>query len=764
LEEVGKEEINLNQEIHNATKMNNSKKEGPEKKKQSLSKNEGTIFAYLRRSTKKEEQRDSKEKQNDCIDIMARDLWIEIESIRIFEDDFTWFKITTRNGTPVTKRPWYKALMEEIDKCKKPCILLVYDVSRLARNIPDGTIICEKLWLHGNINKKRIEYIRFYDGTRWDSKTQEEEIYTAFLRANSYSSALAKKKQDSNIASLIRGIMPKTIKAPPWLTNTDRGMKENEFMPRIRKAFEMKAEWRLEKEISKYLSLYGINIKTWNLMTLVWSKTQYIWEYTHPKTWEVFENLKFTSGNTAISRDLWNRTHKRIGKKAGGYWEWQQGDIIRELLKWGHDKDKAFSVELKKGKFKSYKSNAYGGFNRTELKILKEFLRTIPEKVVDLYIELEKSFYDSEYHKEKYQDRLNELGKIEAPKEFTVKLGDKLATMSQTDREYWKKILERHDLISKRITALRFGKEETAYDTLTREEMQEAIINYTKEETLYIYGKEGGIAKKMTEALLRWEDIEYPMTAEMKKREEIMILKIKKTQKTKKFLDYSRELEEWEIKVLEMLADYNTEEWKNTRISERDIYTSQRKEVADIFAKYLQEISWVGKEEEELRSDRKKSLENEIEKKSQIIKSKHVNLVDLFASWDITKEDFDMLKTKMEDEKWEIEILKKELESISRSSDIEEFFDRLPDILWKTFELSSKVLSTAEIQGMKEDILKLIEICTFELEINNKKELKIKLFDALEGVMYPNGGRYRIRTYIAYTEGWFPTSSINTCT
>lgn len=726
--------------------MNNSKKDGPEKKKQSLSKDEGTIFAYLRRSTKKEEQRDSKEKQNDCIDIMARDLWIEIEDIRIFEDDFTWFKITTRNGTPVTKRPWYKALMEEIDKCKKPCILLVYDVSRLARNIPDGTIICEKLWLHGNINKRRIEYIRFYDGTQWDNKTQEKDIYSAFLEANSYSSALAKKKQDSNIASLIRGIMPKTIKAPPWLINTDKGMKENEYMPHIRKAFEMKAEWRLEKEISKYLSLYGINIKTWNLMTLLWSKTQYIWEYTHPKTWEVFENLKFTSWNTAISRDLWDRTHKRIGKKAGGYGEWQQGDIIRELLKWGHDKDKAFSVELKKGKFKSYKSNAYGGFNRTELKILKEFLRTIPEKIVDLYIELEKSFYASEYYKEKYQDRLNELGKIEPPKEHAVKLQDRLASMSQTDREYWEEILERHNLISKRITALRFGKEETAYDALTGEEIEEEIINYIKEETLYIYGKEGSIAKKLTEALLRWEDIEYPMTAEMKKREKTMILKIRKAQKTKKFQDYSRELEEWEIKVLEMFGDHNTEEWKNTRISERNIYTTQRKEVADIFAKYLQEISWVGKEEKEWRENQGKSLENDIKKKSQSVKTKHSKLIDLFTSWDITKEDFDIGKEKMEEEKKEIETLEKELESISGSSDIEEFFNRLPDILWKTFELSSKVLSNAEIQGMKADILKLMEICTFELEINTKKELKIKLFEGLEDLWNHNGGWWGIRT------------------
>ena len=62
------------------------------------------IFAYLRRSTKKEEQRDSKQKQNDSVDLMAKDIGINIEDIQIFEDDFTGFKINTKNGKPQTKR------------------------------------------------------------------------------------------------------------------------------------------------------------------------------------------------------------------------------------------------------------------------------------------------------------------------------------------------------------------------------------------------------------------------------------------------------------------------------------------------------------------------------------------------------------------------------------------------------------------------------------------------------------------------------------
>ena len=70
----------------------------PEKIKyplQTLNRSWKTVFAYLRRSTKKEEQKDSKQKQNDSIDLMAKDIGINIEDIQIFEDDFTGFKINT---------------------------------------------------------------------------------------------------------------------------------------------------------------------------------------------------------------------------------------------------------------------------------------------------------------------------------------------------------------------------------------------------------------------------------------------------------------------------------------------------------------------------------------------------------------------------------------------------------------------------------------------------------------------------------------------
>ncbi len=56
---------------HNATRYGvNEYKQVP---LQSVTKTGKPIFAYLRRSTKKEEQKESKQKQNDAIDIMAKD-------------------------------------------------------------------------------------------------------------------------------------------------------------------------------------------------------------------------------------------------------------------------------------------------------------------------------------------------------------------------------------------------------------------------------------------------------------------------------------------------------------------------------------------------------------------------------------------------------------------------------------------------------------------------------------------------------------------
>ena len=49
----------------------------------------------------------------------------------------------------------------------------------------------------------------------------------------------------------------------------------------------------------------------------------------------------------------------------------------------------------------------------------------------------------------------------------------------------------------------------------------------------------------------------------------------------------------------------------------------------------------------------------------------------------------------------------------------------------KHSNFQKKAFLDQDFEQSREDIMKLVEITTFELEINNKKELRIKLFDWL---------------------------------
>ena len=65
---------------------------------------------------------------------------------------------------------------------------------------------------------------------------------------------------------------------------------------------------------------------------------------------------------------------------------------------------------------------------------------------------------------------------------------------------------------------------------------------------------------------------------------------------------------------------------------------------------------------------------------------------------------------------------------------MEEFINRLPEIITNLHELSSKMLSNQEYEGWREDLRKFIQIVSHELILTNKKELKIKLFEGLENL------------------------------
>jgi len=68
--------------------------------------------------------------------------------------------------------------------------------------------------------------------------------------------------------------------------------------------------------------------------------------------------------------------------------------------------------------------------------------------------------------------------------------------------------------------------------------------------------------------------------------------------------------------------------------------------------------------------------------------------------------------------------IQSEIHALSESTDFSKFLEKSLQRLSKTFELSNKALSKEENKGLKEDRLRLIEITTFELSVNEKKSLK----------------------------------------
>ena len=85
-----------------------------------------------------------------------------------------------------------------------------------------------------------------------------------------------------------------------------------------------------------------------------------------------------------------------------------------------------------------------------------------------------------------------------------------------------------------------------------------------------------------------------------------------------------------------------------------------------------------------------------------------------------------------EDTENEIQAIKEQMDALSESTDMEQYLDRLPEIVRNLHELASRALPEADYEGARDDIRQLIEIVSHERILTNKKELQIRLFDVLE--------------------------------
>jgi hypothetical protein len=362
---------------------------------QTLSKTGKTIFAYMRRSTTKAEQADSLPQQEEGIEYIAKELWIEFSKITLFTESRSGFENRTR-------KEWNKMLLA-MDQSKEPCSILCRDTSRLSRNPKDNLEIANRIFWD-NKYKKTIGSIFFlweqFDVNEWNDKTDKKTIVDT-LHDNYTNSIETKKKSMAGILlKLMAGEFPYT---PPhglsrvtksWLKRTKKEektvLKENEKMPFVRRAFEMKVEWRTARDISLYLKKYwNISIQPKKITETIIQNTVYKWEYTEKTTHRLFLNLLFWEWKPPISSDLWNRANDTIWKRWSWYWLGQEDHIALGKIKAENGND--FYFYLAKKMYRAYAvsiKNTKGKIERIHIMervILERYINEVIPRIIERF-------------------------------------------------------------------------------------------------------------------------------------------------------------------------------------------------------------------------------------------------------------------------------------------------------------------------------------------------------------------------------------------
>lgn len=572
------------------------------------------VLTYIRRSTANKQEL-SIQRQEDAAQETI--IWngFNPEEVNYFiESKSAYNGVKIVNWEPVRRRTEFTRMLKEIDKSKDPVILLTYEDSRLSRNDIDTQEILDRLFWEYDKKKQKIYKIVFNGWEEWTSESNKWDIKQRLL--DRYKESL-KTWERSSKASLREMRKWRYLYTPPrWINRLKKWEDElttNEDIPYIIKAWEMRAKGKSKILINQYLKNYWIVLNV--SFEQFFQNSIYAGYWLDPETGEMIR-MKFKWWRPPISLELFQDVQKTLIKNTGikavsKYWDKQLWDPIANLLKWEIDNKKAFSVEFPKWKYRSYKSNAYTKFNKSEIKILKDFieqtahtLKKMTDKILILFI-LKRGVEDSEF-RNNIQIILKECEWMNPEQEsqyFIDKLG--------------KVILEN------KIVDLLF------------EELRNKNPYYENDlsEMIRIYFEE--VAKKNKQLDTRERDS--------------LIEKLQKQIKTKE--DSKKEV------LKNALKQWFTAEIANDVINDIDA------EIRDA--------------------------------ESQI------NLL------------------------WQ-------------STEMEEFIERLPKILVKIFELASRAIPVKEIEDIKWELVKLIELITFELSVTTKKELKVKLFEGLENVLNGN--------------------------
>ncbi len=642
------------------------------------------IFAYLRKSTNKKEQEDSLVQQEDGISSIVKKLRLEGQEIRYFAETFSWFENKKR-------KEWGK-MLEQIDKLKTPCIILCRDISRLSRNPTDSQKIMDRVYWDNHF-KKNIKiaqiYSLDYDKIKeWDINTDKEDMHKA-LSASYYDSLDTRRKSIGGILlKLENGEFP--YHAPRGLEHIvlrgKKVLKQNDKMPFVRHAFEMKVARRGHKEIVKYLKQYGgIKISYKELTERYFVNTVYIGKYTEKTTGQEFGELQFAEGKPPISLALWDKVQTCLSKRGRIYRDASERDIFEER---GHIEGGGLLARYDKKKVTKAWKKTYTYYKNTKAKvnivqdnILKAFLGEM-EKVIFLwwtpYIYdflcckevMYKKMQTMKSHTPEDADKIKKLVK---DAEIQLKqIEQEKANIQAGPAEYFEKYRDNP------LSGLSVFSKEVARST------QKGALVLRERNALYATIR-GNLEKHgLTKSSL------YSMVS-------------------KEFREGDLEKEIWQRK----------ERLKDSDVHIQGIFSSSPffREGAEMKRIRKQEVSRLELEKKILEEERKN------------YRRKAVNLG--YSAQEIEETSNDMEKS--------IKLIQEQINEFSGSSDMEELLERLPQILSEIVELAQKSLGEEEITEKKDSLKKLFEITVSNFSVSIKKELQIKLFDVLDVLV--NGGK-----------------------
>lgn len=335
------------------------------------------VYAYLRRSTSKEEQSESLLQQEEWITFIASQLGIEIKEIIFFEE--------TRSGFENRSRPEWKKLLKAVDMSPEWAIILCRDTSRLSRNPRDNMEIADRIF-GDNKKKKKIISIFFLSGNQlqeWNERSDKKYIVDKLHQNYTESIETKQKSLSGIILKLQQWIYP--YNPPKWLYKYEQFWKwkilrQNDDMWAIRRAFEMKASGEAHTRITKFLLQNGIRICHKELSNVLFKNPIYIGQYTEKNTGEFFDNIVFYEWKPPISMELWQKVQDTFKGRKSQYGKKFENDVIARLLR--TNTGRRMTPYIPSGKAAKQYKNTLEKIHISERVILREFMKVVRRMII----------------------------------------------------------------------------------------------------------------------------------------------------------------------------------------------------------------------------------------------------------------------------------------------------------------------------------------------------------------------------------------------